>query len=115
MQVQWIKCESDVWCSLKRLKLSSAEGSGVYIIWNGENSPYVVYVGQGDFQFRFSQHRNNTLITRHGSDQDELFVTWAVIPWDSLDGVERYLADALSPCEGDRHPDVSPIRVNLPW
>ena len=44
-----------------------------------------------------------------------LWVTWAAVLPADLNGVERYLADQFKPLIGDRHPDVKPIPVNLPW
>jgi len=32
-----------------------------------------------------------------------------------MEGVEKYLADTLSPVVGERFPDRTPIKVNLPW
>ena len=40
-------------------------------------------------------------------------VTWAGVPVQFLDGVERYLADRYGPLVGEAFPAVAPIQVNL--
>ncbi len=114
MQVQWIKCTGDEWCSLTRLNLDTVSERGVYVIWHGGSNPHVVYVGQGDVSERLGKHRRDQSILRH-AQKGGLFVTWASVPFAQRDGVERYLVDKYSPLEGDRHPVVLPVAVNSPW
>ncbi len=45
---------------------------------------------------------------------DCMYVTWANISSQSVDGVERYLFDLYTPLVGERAPNVRPITVNLP-
>jgi len=116
MQVAWKKCGNDGhWCSLDNLDLNSiTDAGGVYIIWHEGNPGRVVRVGQGDFQDRFSKHRTDDKITayrKHGT----LRVTWASVPSNQRDGVERYLADTWSPLVGDAFPEADSIAVNSPW
>ena len=40
-------------------------------------------------------------------------VTWAIVPANQMDGIERYLADTLRPTVGKQYPAVLPIPVNL--
>lgn len=124
VRVDWYKCEGGVWCPLESLDLSqdSVQQRGVYIIWTPTKPLPVVYVGQvrtGTFGKRFDDHLQDKTITRHGlynsrSKKRHLYVTWAVVPPHQRNGVERFLADRLDPIEGDRHPDVLPIPMNLP-
>jgi hypothetical protein len=86
---------------------------GVYIIWHGGNQPCTVRVGQGIIRDRIAQHRQDRDILAY--QNLGLYVTWASVPGNQRDGVERYLGDQLSPKVGSRRPDVSPITVNLPW
>lgn len=113
-QVNWIKCQTD-WCSLKNLNLSSIlpNAAGVYIIWHEGDPARAVYVGQGNFRQRFSDHRNSPEILQY-ADIGTLRVTWASVPESERDGIERFLADHYQPLEGDEHPEVDPISVNLP-
>jgi hypothetical protein len=53
------------------------------------------------------------MIMRHRT-KGTMYVTWAAVPANQRDGVERYLADMYQPVEGDRFPDVVPLVVNLP-
>jgi len=116
MQVSWKKCGDDGhWCSLENLDLDSiTDTGGVYVIWHEGNPARVVRIGQGIFKDRFKAHRTDDEITGyrvHG----KLRVTWASVPSNQRDGVERYLADAWPPLIGDAFPDVEPIAVNSPW
>jgi len=86
---------------------------GAYVIWHSGRPPWTVRVGQGNVPVRLGEHRGDQQILAYRSYG--LYVTWAVVPAQYLDGVERYLADQLRPLVGDRYPDVVPIPVNLPW
>lgn len=128
VRVDWYKCEGDegdaVWCPLESLNLDqdSVQKRGVYIIWTPTKPLPVVYVGQvrtGTFGERFEDHLQDKTITRHGlydrrSKKRHLYVTWAVVPFHQRNGVERFLANRLKPIEGENHPEVEPIPVNLP-
>lgn len=77
------------------------------------DSIYTVYVGQGDVAARLGNHRSDSDITNY-RDRGTLYTTWAEVSVRNRDGVERYVADKLEPLVGSRHPDVTPIPVNLP-
>jgi len=81
---------------------------GVYIIWQS-NGP-VIRIGQGIIRNRIAEHRENRAITKYNN----LYVTWAKVPIQYRDGIERYLADTLKPLVGDAFPGVDPIKVNIP-
>ena len=108
--VNWVMCSGDVWCGLERLALSTVRGAGVYAIWAGNTW---LYVGQGDIASRLQSHRGDSTILAYRSN-GELMVTWAVVPANQMDGIERYLADTLRPAVGKLYPAVLPIPVNLP-
>ena len=108
--VNWVKCSGNVWCELERLTLNTVRGSGVYAIWAGNTW---VYVGQGDVASRLQAHRGESAILDYRRN-GELMVTWAVVPANQMDGIERYLADTLRPAVGKQYPVVLPIPVNLP-
>ena len=115
MQLSWTKCQGGVWCKLNFVNLSHDHFNnkrGVYIIWHGGESPKVVYVGQGDIKDRLLEHRSDDRIQRY--EHLDLYVTWATVPENSLDGVEKCLADKWQPIVGI-HPQVPPISVNSPW
>jgi hypothetical protein len=118
MDLIWNRCgNTPQWCNLLTLDLQHAHFNnmqGVYIIWHGGQTPWTVYVGQGNIAERLSQHRRDARILRYSPFG--LFVTWASVPNAAQrDGVERFLANRLSPREGDAHPQAVPIAVNLPW
>lgn len=114
MNLDWVKCEENTWCSLERLKLESiGNTAGVYIIWHGGEMPRCVRVGQGDIKDRLSAHRNDPEITQY-RPQGGLFVTWAAVPASQHGDVEAFLANECKPLVGIRFPERTPIAVNLP-
>lgn len=111
MQLEWVSCEGSVWCGLLRVNLDDAhfkDLKGVYIIWSGQR---VVRLGSGVIRDRLKDHRDNPEIKKH----PDLYVTWARVNANQMEGVEKYLADMLDPIVGERFPERTPIEVNLPW
>lgn len=111
MIVNWMKCEEENWCSLLNLNLGNDHFNnlmGVYIIWSNTT---IVRVGSGIIKDRIADHRNDPLITKYS----ELRVTWAKVNANQMEGVEKFLADQLSPTVGERFPNRAAIEVNLPW
>jgi hypothetical protein len=113
ISLTWIKSTQNEWLYFQTFSnLSEIRTYGVYIIWHGGEKPRTVYVGQGDICTRLTAHRNDQRVTQYAA-YGPLRVTWAAV--SAADGPERYLADLLNPLVGDRHPDVAPVVVNLPW
>lgn len=111
MDLNWIKCENNNWCSFMNLNLNNNHFDGligVYLIWSGDK---VVRLGSGVIKDRIADHRTNSEITNYSN----LKVTWAKVGEDDMQGVEKYLSDAFNPLVGDRFPDAAPIKVNSPW
>lgn len=116
MLLNWVKCQGDVWCNLSTVNLPHPHFDnleGVYVIWHGGPNPATVYVGSGTVRDRLNSHRSDPRIQRYGLLN--LFVTWATVDRNNMQGVELYLANALRPLVGERHPNVAPIQVNAPW
>ena len=112
MQLNWQKCQGNVWGNLMDVDLSHPHFNnmeGVYIIWQGNGS--VVRIGQGIIRDRLSAHRNDKAITAYPL----LYVTWAPVLASYRDGVERYLANILKPIVGGAFPNAIPTQVSLPW
>lgn len=114
LNVAWVKSKAQTWLEFQTFGLDSDYGDGVYIIWHAGNPGRVVYVGQGDIANRLECHRTNSKVTQY-ANTGKLYVTWANVPVNQIDGVERYLADTWSPLVGDAHPTALPIAVNSPW
>lgn len=116
MQVTWKKCGDDGhWCSLENLDLDSVgDTAGVYIIWHEGNPARVVRVGQGRIRDRLDAHRNDPAILAY-NQYGKLRVTWASVPSNERDGVEKYLSKTWVPLVGDAFPEANPIAVNSPW
>jgi hypothetical protein len=116
MQLNWTKCQGDVWCKLNSVNLNHEHFDnryGVYIIWHGGTNPAVVYVGQGYIKDRLAAHRQNSEI--QSFERFGLYVTWATVSKQKCDGVEVYLANTWSPKVGGTYPHATPIKVNSPW
>ena len=115
MEITWFKCRADNWCNFDRLDLSTVDEVGVYVIgYESEGgSIYTIYVGQGDISARLADHREDDRITAY-RERGTLYTTGANVSALYRDGVERYVANRLTPLVGSRHPDVEPIEVNLP-
>lgn len=105
--VSWVKCQQGRWCDLASVNLANVTTGGVYVIW--QTSGQVVYVGQGNVAERLEAHRRDAQIMQFSP----LLTTWAEVDARYRDGIERFLADKLSPFIG-RHPAVPPTAVNLP-
>lgn len=115
MKIYWNKCSGDTWCELYTVDLNDQHFSnmdGVYVIWHGGGAPNCVFVGQGIIRERLAEHRTDPAVQQYAGQ--ELFVTWSRVAPADRSGVERYLAEELSPKVGYRFPDVGPIAVNLP-
>ena len=115
MIVHWNKCEGNVWCKLNEVDLSNSHFNcmtGVYVICHGGNNPRTVRVGQGFIKDRIAAHRADPEVQVY--NHLGLYVTWARIPANFLNGVEAFLAQQLNPLVGQRFPNVPIIPVNLP-
>ena len=111
MNLDWKKCQGDIWGPLLTVDLNHTHFNGmegVYIIW--QKGGRVIRIGQGFIRDRLTEHRNNRAITAY----NDLFVTWAPVVAQYRDGIERYLAETLKPLVGEAFPDAPPIQVNLP-
>jgi hypothetical protein len=114
LTLQWVKDAHGAWHALHSDSITGVWASGVYMIWKSAAPGAVVRVGQGIIRQRLSAHRADPFIVRHTPQGGRLLVSWAAVPFQYRDGVERYLAELYTPLEGDRFPDVPPIRVNTP-
>ncbi len=91
----WIKSTTNTWLPLPFNFASVTPTIGTYIIWHGGPVPRTVRVGQGDISSRLSAHSRDREIMAYAGFG--LSVTWAAVPSMYLDGVERFLADRLTP------------------
>ena len=115
MQLNWTKCQGNVWCKLNSVNLEHEHFNnmhGVYIIWHGGTNPKVVYVGQGNIKDCIIEHRKDPAIQKY--DYLDLYITWATVHEHYRNGVKTYLADTWKPIVGIHH-KVTPIAVNSPW
>ncbi|MCD4783592.1 MAG: hypothetical protein K8T10_07150 [Candidatus Eremiobacteraeota bacterium] len=116
LRLNWNGWQGNDWCNLLTVSLDQKQFKymdGVYIIWRGGQTPKVLRVGQGFIKDRLHAHRNAPEMLRY--KPYGLFVTWASVPQNHQDGVERFLSETLKPEVGSRYPNASPIEVNMPW
>jgi len=120
----WHKTTDDSWYELLGLDLTEVRPtSGVYVIWAARAQRYL-WVGQSEnLQERLRDHRdidqrNNSPVAQyifdHMFDGEKLFVTWAYVKTSHLDGIERYLGEALNPLLTKRLPQAGSIEAPLP-
>jgi hypothetical protein len=114
--LSWNKCEGNVWCPFLTVNLQHPHFQnldGIYIIWHAGQTPWTVYVGQGNIAQRIATHRLDSRILQFSASG--LFVTWSKVDARLRDGVEHYLVEQLRPKVGERSPQVPAIPVKLPW
>ena len=114
----WMKCENNAWCSWHNVDLSHSyydSCEGIYIIWYWDNfgNPVTVRVGQGNIRDRLTAHNTDPQIQAYA--HLNLLVTWTSLPSSYLNGVEAYLGKVLKPRVGSLFPNAKPIPVSLPF
>ena len=118
MNLFWLKCENNAWCSLREVDLSHSYYDnfvGIYIIWYWDNlgNAVTVKVGQGNLRERLTAHNTDPRIQQYA--HLNLLVTWTdTLPY-LRDGVEVYLGKVLKPRVGSLFPNAKPIPVSLPF
>lgn len=117
MLVTWIRCgPNKVYCPFESVNLENVSAYGVYVIWyNGRNGEpgRVVRLGQGDIKSRLIAHRSDKDVLAYKAKG--LYVTWAAVPKNQVNSVERYLANQWPPLVGDAFPKALPLAVNSPF
>ncbi len=118
MNLFWMRCENNAWCSLHHVDLSHNYYNnleGIYIIWYWDSfgNPVTVRVGQGNIRERLTAHRSDPQIQAYA--HLNLLVTWTDTLSYLRDGVEAYLGKVLKPRVGSLFPNAKPIPVTLPF
>jgi hypothetical protein len=117
LQLNWVKCQKNQWCSFNHVDVSYVSTQGVYVIWYSGNPGApgkVVYVGHGSIATHIKALRNNSYFNnflKHGT----LYLTWASVPAKEQAGVAHYLAERWAPLAGGVETGADPIAVNSPW
>ena len=116
MRLLWARTFQNTWPAFGTLQMPPVDSvHGVYIIWWGNKSPYVLDVGSGDVGRRLRVHAADVRFMEFLQNGIQLSCSWAEIGPPNHHRAERYLANLLKPEFGERFPDVEPLRVNLPW
>jgi len=111
LSVKWSKYKKQGWCKLNSLNLEQVKASGNYIIWKPQNKNNVIRIGQGHIASELQTLRNSSVIAKFG---DDLLVTWASVPEQYRDGLERYLYEQYSPVSVARVANARLVYVNMP-
>lgn len=115
MHIGWCKCILQSNCRLNLINLNHHHFDnliGVYVIWCKKNKTRVVCVGKGNIRNKLIAMKSDKKVLEYGPD---LFITWAAVPFDLLDGVETFLCAKLEPEIYSTSNSVSSISVNLPF
>jgi hypothetical protein len=116
MQLNWQKCQGEVWCKLNFVNLTHQlfnNLEGVFVIWHGGLTPATVFVGKGVIREKITQYRSDERIQKFA--ELGLFATWTPVPPESCAGVESFLINNLKPIVQDQLPPANQIQVNKPW
>jgi len=114
MNVLWIKCILQSRCRLALINLKNEHFdnlTGVYVIWCGNNKNDTVTVGQGIIRDELTKMKIDKNVLQYGPD---LFVTWAAVQKEYLDGVEAFLCSKLNPAVSHTLQCNDLININLP-
>ena len=117
MQLNWQKCQGEVWCKLNFVRLDHPHFNnldGVYVIWHGGTTPACVFVGKGAIRDKLTFHRSDERIQKSYAELG-LFATWTPVQPESRAGVEAFLISSLKPLVQDQLPSADPIQFNPPW
>lgn len=107
-----------VWKHQGMLQCADNSAYGVYVIWKVSLlGAAVEYVGSGWIGKRLLEH--GTKWAYIGSHEPNHYLSryeasYANVDSDYTEGVEKFLAERMTPWRGERHPDVAEIAVNLP-
>ena len=113
--VEWEKCKRGKWCNLSELDLDHEhfdDMEGVYVLWQGEENPVALRVGQGLIRECLAKEQNDKDVLVYL--QNEIYVTWAKVDRRFSGGIVRYIANILQPKLDSSSLDVVPIEVNIP-
>jgi len=113
VRVEWHKARTG-YHSLEVLDLDGVRGGGIYLIWSGEERLETVYVGisKDDIAGKLGEHQKDVNILKCA--RSGLYVSWADLQEDCLQGMERYFADTLRPLVKHAYSNDKHIEGNLP-
>jgi hypothetical protein len=110
MQLNWTSSSLE----LDAVRPETLKAEGVYIIYQAGNPPRSVYVGKGHIGKRLTALKTDKRFDKIRST-GKLLVTYAAVPAQDQEGVEKYLARLLAPSVEERRPDTREIAVNTPF
>jgi hypothetical protein len=116
MEVDWYKCQGNIWCELNKIDADHKylKGvDGIMIIWSGKERS-ILKVSKGKISMLIKQ--NKTDIAIQAFAHLGVYVTWTDdVPMLKKNNVYSFLVGKLKPKFVDEEATKSPVEVNLPW
>ncbi len=116
MEVEWYKCQGDIWCDLNKVDADHKylKGvDGIMIIWSSKDRN-VLKVDIGKISNLIKENKADIAIQAFA--HLGLFVTWTDdVPMLKKNQVYSYLVTELKPKFLDEPAKKSPLAINLPW
>jgi hypothetical protein len=117
MEVEWYKCQGNIWCELNKVDIyhKFLDGlSGIYIIWyGGKEDRTVLRIGLGNIRQELESNKNDIAI--QAFSKYNLQVSWAEVPLLKKKNILVWLNQKLNPKFKDNLPSAKPVETNLPW
>lgn len=117
LEVDWHKCEGNIWCSLYRIDANHKNLSGftgLYLIWSGkfEGERNVLITGYGDIRKAILHYKEDIAVKAF--EHLGVFISWADVPSSKKKSVINYLIKTLSPKMTTKLEKGGETEVNLP-
>jgi hypothetical protein len=117
MEVEWYKCQGNIWCELNKVDIyhKFLDGlTGIYIIWyGGKDEHNVLRIGLGNIRQELDSNKSDIAI--QAFSKYILHVTWAEVPFLKRKNILAWLYMKLNPKFKDNLSNAKPVEVNLPW
>ena len=115
LDLDWKRSPTGTYYRVRDHRTALAPGvGGVFVLWHGGSGPRTVVVGQDrDLADRIARLAGDPRVLPY-EFAGGLYASWAFLAAQCRDGVERYLAEALSPLIRHPGPAARPTPVNLP-
>ncbi|NLK50019.1 MAG: hypothetical protein GX294_05160 [Candidatus Cloacimonetes bacterium] len=119
IKLNWQCCDLNKRCRLvasNQFQYIPDDLFGVYVIWEfiTPHSKNIIRVGQGNIKERLCSHKDDSQIVGDSNMPRFLYVAYAKVDEEYVDGVEAFLGHALDPNIGKRFPNADMIEVNFP-
>jgi hypothetical protein len=116
MEVDWYKCQGNIWCELNKIDADHKYLKGVdglMIIWSGKEKS-ILKVSKGKISNMIKENKADIAIQAFA--HLGLFVTWTDdVPMLKKASVYNFLVNKLNPKFMEVEAGKSQTEINLPW